>query len=68
MDLAYTARQRLRPAHADMPETIARVLKRHWRAAITRQPRQFWQRPARWLSAAIDAGDHQRTSGGRLIR
>ena len=66
MDLAYTDPQRLRPAHAERPETIARVLMRHWRAAITLQPRHFWQRPASWLR--VDAGDHQRTSGGRLIR
>jgi hypothetical protein len=68
MELAYTARQRLHPAHADRPETIARVLMGHWRAAITRQPRQFWQRPVSWLRAAADAADHHRTSGGRLIR
>ena len=68
MELAYTAERRLRPAHAERPETIARVLMRHWRAAITRQPSHFWQRPGSWLRAGTDAGDHQRTSGGRLIR
>lgn len=42
----------------------------HWRGAVTPVPRQFWRGPSNWLEGLPQAmePDHQRTSGGRLIR
>jgi hypothetical protein len=47
--------------------TESGALVAHWRGAVTRQ---FWRGPSNWLQGLPQAlePDHQRTSGGRLIR
>jgi hypothetical protein len=67
MSSDYIGLPRLWLAGRQTLESVSGTLGEHWRAAVTRQ---FWRGPANWLegSSGETQPDHQRTSGGRLIR
>lgn len=68
MASGYIGLPRLWLERRQTPESGALV--EHWRGAVTRLPRQFWRGPSNWLPGLPQETepDHQRTSGGRLIR
>jgi hypothetical protein len=71
----YKSLGRLWQPSAETLESIAAVLSRHWRGAVTDTGQLFWPKPVSWVrppsaraQAQRVAAHHHLTSGGRLMR